>query len=637
MIDRGELGRLSDRIGAGGQSKVFRVPRSSRFPYEGVLYKEYLPQVVKQLDSAVLLSMVEFQSALADAEREWLFQASSWPLCLVNCGAVPVGFLMLAADAKYHIAWRNADGSVVRELAKTLHLLNSDRFLSVHGLAVTDRERYNFLAAAAETLHRLHRYQIMVGDFSGRNLLFDVGVSCDAYFIDCDSMSFRGRSALTPVETPFWDIRSIYPTEQMGTVYSDTYKFSLLGLRLFARDNQARSASALPGTVAASVRSLIAAGVSGVPSNRPLPGMWIDPLKRAAAQAKALRRKVPNTPLAAQSQSGVGASFQPQPTTPAVMQNPAVPLGWSQEWKIAFVAACVIVPIIVIASLQETTKPTIITQPQQVASAVSITRAVVAQGVSDGQPFQVTTNFVEPASPILFTSYVNAIVNRDHMRISVWTGGQEITSCPEATLNYQNGNYYCSVTNPLLSNGNYYFVVDVNGRTVGNYPFSVMSTTAQSQDIAARAQAEQQERERQARLQEQGEREAQEQQAREQQEQQEHERQARELQEQQARERQARAQQVPQVLITMVNRNCRPLDLYLNNRRVATVQANSLQQFAMPAGTYITKTCIANTSTCGQEAAHTMDTANSTVTYSRDPTCQSVNRYSLSPPGFPRY
>lgn len=117
-------------------------------------------------------------------------------------------------------------------------------------------------------------------------------------------------------------------------------------------------------------------------------------------------------------------------------------------------------------------------EPQVASSAFSITSEVIAEGVQDGQPVNPTVMFREPASAVLFVAYANAIANRDRLRVSVWSQGREITSCPEIVLGSQSANYYCSITDLLLGYGNYYFRADVNGRALGAYPFTVKSRTA---------------------------------------------------------------------------------------------------------------------------------------------------------------
>jgi serine/threonine protein kinase len=105
--------------------------------------------------------------------------------------------------------------------AEFQHLLNNESVLSARGIVIDDVQRYRLLREVASGLAFLHGHGVCVGDISPKNLLFSLTPRESVYFIDCDSMSINGVSALTHVETPGWEVPS---GEEPATIYSDTYK-----------------------------------------------------------------------------------------------------------------------------------------------------------------------------------------------------------------------------------------------------------------------------------------------------------------------------------------------------------------------------------------------------------------------------
>jgi serine/threonine protein kinase len=192
--------------------------------------------------------------------------------------------------------------------------------LSRHEIALTDRLRYQLLAAAAEALDMLHRNNICVGDFSERNLLYAFSPLA-VYFIDCDSMVLQGNLVSKAVETPNWEIPKDYPdkisTNTPPTKATDIYKLGLLALRLMAGEQEIRSPDKLPRHVPNPIRSLVQDALAVNPATRPAPQLWIDPLTAAAATASdALPQPDPTSQLPQPTRTHSPAPIQYPPSFP---------------------------------------------------------------------------------------------------------------------------------------------------------------------------------------------------------------------------------------------------------------------------------------------------------------------------------
>jgi serine/threonine protein kinase len=286
-VARADLGPLK-QLGAGGQGVVYSAPEFKATYARSYVYKEYKPATLPSLDVRVLEAMPAYLEALSFAEGQGLVLRAAWPCQLVEAhpGAVS-GFLMPTIPDEFFIDMKKSSGTV-RVRAEFQHLLNFDGYLFNRGIALTDRLRYQLLKAAAEGLDVLHRNNILVGDYSEKNLLYAFSPP-QVYFIDCDSMLLHGRSVSKPVETPGWEVPNNYP-DKIGngappTRATDIYKFGLLALRLLAGEQDLRSPDKLPGRVPAPIRRLVRDALAVNPATRPAAQLWIDPLTAATATA----------------------------------------------------------------------------------------------------------------------------------------------------------------------------------------------------------------------------------------------------------------------------------------------------------------------------------------------------------------
>jgi eukaryotic-like serine/threonine-protein kinase len=160
-------------------------------------------------------------------------------------------------------------------------LLNPDSYVSGAGISISERDRLNLLGALAETISRLHAHGVIIGDLSPKNVLFNLNSYASCFIIDCDAVALRGESALDQVDTPEWEVPL---GEKKGTEASDSFKFGLLAIRLFARDQSSRDPSAL-SALSPELGRLAALSQDLDPLRRPPPGAWVSTIQAAASSA----------------------------------------------------------------------------------------------------------------------------------------------------------------------------------------------------------------------------------------------------------------------------------------------------------------------------------------------------------------
>lgn len=290
-IDIGSLGHGQD-LGRGGQGRVTAVSGTLIDGRWTAVLKIYSRDVARALNTDALEMVIGFPGTIQADDRRWLFENTAWPAVIAEDQGNVRGFLMRVVPASYYFDFRTQTQGAVQKLADVAFLLNSDRYVSSSGLSVIDHDRLALLENLAAGLARLHRLGVVVGDLSPKNLLFSLKPAPSCFLIDCDAMLVRGRTVLPQVQTPDWEVPAGEPTATSAT---DAYKFGLLAIRLFARDQSSHDQLAL-AMVSAELGRLAAASQHKDPSRRPDPETWVSVL--AAARQALPRGKAPAAPAA---------------------------------------------------------------------------------------------------------------------------------------------------------------------------------------------------------------------------------------------------------------------------------------------------------------------------------------------------
>ena len=206
---------------------------------------------------------------------------SSWPWAIAMDNGTVRGFLMRMVPSVYNFSFATVTQGIKARLSTVEYLLNSDYYVSGAGILISERDRLNLLGTLAQAMSRLHALGVVIGDLSPKNLLFNLNSYSSCFLIDCDAVALRDKSALDQVDTPEWEVP---PREKKGTEASDSYKFGLLAIRLFARDQSSQDVSAL-SALSPELGRLARLSQDHNPLNRPVPGAWVDAIQSAASAA----------------------------------------------------------------------------------------------------------------------------------------------------------------------------------------------------------------------------------------------------------------------------------------------------------------------------------------------------------------
>jgi hypothetical protein len=266
------------KLKKGGQGRIILVEQPRDSAGQRLVYKRYRPEWLGQLDEQALDALGGL-AAQPGPDAIWLRERTAWPQTLITEAGSVVGFLMREIPVEFSFSHLSPTG-VTQTTAEYAFLLNEDRYLQDIGLRVSDRDRLKLLADVADSLERLHRLGACVGDFSPKNMLFALSTH-RTFYLDCDSMRLHGTDVLPQAHTPDWDLP---PGEEPATPAADTFKFGLLAIRLFARDQSSRDPSRL-GMVWPRLAELAVATQSTDPTVRGTPADWIAELQAAAASA----------------------------------------------------------------------------------------------------------------------------------------------------------------------------------------------------------------------------------------------------------------------------------------------------------------------------------------------------------------
>ena len=324
------LGELTAVSRAGGQGRVYRpqfVPASlGPAPVVVKCYRRAPPAGAGH----VLAEMVAWGRLLPPDQQAWLHAITAWPLAVVYGAGRAAGIVMRDVSGRFAVPFVMPSGRRERVLLTLEHLLGGDGYLELRGLGI--RLDTGLRAEVAERVSAglafLHRHGIAASDIAPNNLLVSFGATTSVCFIDCDSMAFRGRSALDGVQTGDWELPAAFE-ESPDTRAADAYKLGLVILRLFARSHDARAAAPHLRFVPVELRDLLYRALGNNPVNRPAAGEWQRALRALLADGRLGERypgPAPAPRLQRVAAAPVSPSVAPAPRAapgPAIVRSPA--------------------------------------------------------------------------------------------------------------------------------------------------------------------------------------------------------------------------------------------------------------------------------------------------------------------------
>jgi hypothetical protein len=267
LVRRSQLGPLQ-LLGNGGTALVYRAPRASLPGVAAVVYKEYKAPIRASAGPSLLpglRALVAFRQQLDPALRPRWDERIIWPLRVVVADHDPtaaVGVLMRLIPARFfqRVVSRmtGAIGVKVREVDA---LFGDTADMARIGYPTVDiRRRIALVGRIAEVYGVMHKQNVVVGDISARNVVYDVSTASPTVIVlDADSCRIAGSAAAfgNQPQTPLWEppeaVRASRQLEQASrrgrrlstsesmallslatgqSVQTDVYKFGLMVVRI---------------------------------------------------------------------------------------------------------------------------------------------------------------------------------------------------------------------------------------------------------------------------------------------------------------------------------------------------------------------------------------------------------------------
>lgn len=268
-----------EQLAVGGEGIVYRV-RSQ----PSLVLKEYKAAQRPVLNTLALERIIEFRNSLSPTDRDRLDTRTIWPSTAVADGRGVCGFLMPAIGADFYRNY-GLRANPKRVLCDWNQLAYQGQQLAPHMISEIPRpsldEKVLLITDLVQTIRVLHRNGMVLGDLSGRNLIWGIAPA-RAVVIDCDSFRFAGESGVCPhKESPGWIDPALggKPT----TLESDIFKLGVAAYRaLWSRPGgevtPAAVKTATGSAVAAAIVELVAHSVDT--TGRPTIEDWATQLEK---------------------------------------------------------------------------------------------------------------------------------------------------------------------------------------------------------------------------------------------------------------------------------------------------------------------------------------------------------------------
>lgn len=266
-------------LGAGGEGRVLALPGR-----QDVVFKEFFSGASTVPNLTALERLVAVRDSWTPDEKSWMNERSVWPTSAVVDGNRLRGLLMPRIPGVYY-RQHGIRGNPRRVPCEWNYLALRGRFknnpnivsdvpqLSVH-------EALELVLDLAKTIHLLHRYNIVLGDVSGRNLLWSDRPTPRVMVIDNDGFRFVGSGGVaSPKQSPDWE--DPFLKGQATSHESDVFKLALAAFRgIWSAGTDKPSPTSLRSREAQSVPpevvGLIERSTQG--SHRPSAADWVSVL-----------------------------------------------------------------------------------------------------------------------------------------------------------------------------------------------------------------------------------------------------------------------------------------------------------------------------------------------------------------------
>ncbi|KUL21924.1 protein kinase family protein [Actinoplanes awajinensis] len=315
------LGRL-EQLARGGTATVFLAPdlRLPDLPGSRFVYKRYTGATKRRAGPSLaggLSGFVRFRDRLPDAQRAAWDARIIWPLrVVVDEDGAADGVLMRLIPDRYFQDFRKRSGGLHRKPREIETLFGDDATTRRTGLPPVDvGDRLRLIRAVAGAYAMMHRQNVVVGDVSGRNIIYDPDPARPSVLVvDVDSARVRGTRAVFGMQphTPNWqppealaasaELARLDPADTdahdrlrarwaIQSTTTDVYKFALMAARILAngrgaavRRDPAGAHRILRERAGAQAAALLDASLSPAGRDRPAMRDWYEALHPAGSQ-----------------------------------------------------------------------------------------------------------------------------------------------------------------------------------------------------------------------------------------------------------------------------------------------------------------------------------------------------------------
>lgn len=275
-IQEKDLG-ITDSLGGGADGEVYRVASDKTS-----VYKRFHPHVLKEVNEIGLVDTIACLSEFDPSVRSYVISQTAWPHTLVRRGRQVVGFLMPLVGKQYFSRLGRKDDTSTSPndwnrlafIKKTQENPNLVSDLPEMHLDEYRLDRLNLCRELSAVFAVLHEKDVIVGDVSGRNILWAPPTVNRVLLIDCDGMRKSGKATVTKgKQSPDWF--DPFLTGET-TIQSDLYKLSLAIYRGYFTASNAHPPTATPTTIDQVDRQLLEFCRKGVAEkDRPTASDWV--------------------------------------------------------------------------------------------------------------------------------------------------------------------------------------------------------------------------------------------------------------------------------------------------------------------------------------------------------------------------
>jgi DNA-binding helix-hairpin-helix protein with protein kinase domain len=229
QIDYRSISGQLQELGRGGEGVVYSAANLGNR-----VYKEFFATSYSMSDQVALDRLIELQNQWTEEERVWLTQRTVWPETLVLDEGQLKGLIMPSIEKRYfrRHGIRQNQKTILCEwnyLSFRTKLLSNPKIVSEIPL-VSTVDAIALVHDLAKTMKLLHKHGVIIGDVSGKNLLWTDSPNLQSMIIDCDSFKIVGSGDVAwPKQSPDWE--DPYLNGKPTSQESDIYKLALAAYR----------------------------------------------------------------------------------------------------------------------------------------------------------------------------------------------------------------------------------------------------------------------------------------------------------------------------------------------------------------------------------------------------------------------